>query len=199
MASDVPPPDFASSRAHAHAWRGECLNRFAEVEYRLASLLIRASGDTLYGKDAAARSSADILRKLAGGDGPLAKDSGALLAALADWERFDELRHFLIHAVLTVAVTEEADTIFILRLLARKDGAAEQSTLTLYKHEIDGRRSELERAADALKAQIEAAEKALAVPATSIRSVASTLPAGDLQSANGRSRRSLPGLPIPPR
>src|SRR3546814_542587 len=115
-AASVQNADFRAARSKAHAWRGSCINKLAEVEQRLSSVLTRAAGELSYSGikpvfPHLVGQKFIRLRKLLELTGPLKQHSKVLLPNLVAFAALDELRTHLCHGSLTVAVSDDGETL----------------------------------------------------------------------------------------
>ena len=129
---------IGAARKDAHAFRGAFLDKFARLERSLGSVLVLASKMPDYG--AYARKSPHLygqkialLRKLVDANGPLASLRLEIDALLDNLSQYDELRNFMSHAALEVAVTERDETLYIFRMLRLQKQRAELAELVIPK------------------------------------------------------------------
>lgn len=138
-----------------HAWRGACMQFFAEGEEAVGEALAKLSsvedrGDVVRLRHLLGQKLEDLADVIEA-DGPFAAEGKAVAKALADFRSHEALRAHLAHSVAHVVVERNGDWIIVFRRLSIRSGKPERETRTVDKTEAVETENTLRRHAQSLR------------------------------------------------
>lgn len=149
--SDTP---WAVAANEINAWRGSCLQCFAQVEAAVTETLLCLSADTERGSAIRLRhlvgQKLDDLAVAIGAEGPFGVVGKAASVALAEFRVHEELRVHLGHDVAKVAIERSGKWLVVLRHLSIRARQSQRSTLVLEESDAMQVQAELKRKAQKL-------------------------------------------------
>ena len=162
------PHRFHAARTAVYAWRGACIGRMADIEYRLSRLLLL----TVAHPECVAKSGTlhltgqkfERLRQILVRKGPIKAAVPDGIAILDRYALFDDLRAYLAHATLELSETENGVMLWTLRLLRFSGATATSSALVMTEAEARTARQALLASGRAVVAMFDRVEAALALP-----------------------------------
>jgi hypothetical protein len=95
------------------------------------------------------------LRKLMSEAGPLKSRISGVAPLVEKLASFEDLRHFMAHGTVEVALKQDGEPIYIFRMICDPDGKTDP-TLTLTRPEAQSRRARLADITKALASKLEA-------------------------------------------
>ena len=154
-------PNYDKAKQSAKILRGEVIDLFAQVEHAVGVVLAHAA--TLPEYQALKPKFPHLLgqklerlRELMS-NGPL-KSRGSSIVPLVDkLASFLDLRHFMVHGIVDVALKQSGDPIYEFRMLRSSDGLSESLTLT--RPEVQSRKDRLAGIAKDLESKLDSISK----------------------------------------
>ena len=144
----------------AQMLRGEVIDLFAQIERAVSTVLVHASTLPEYKALKPAfphlmGQKLERLRKLMSEDGPLKSRINGVAPLVEKLASFEDLRHFMAHGTVEVALKQSGEPIYIFRVICDPDGEIDP-TLTLTRPEAQSRRARLADITKALASKLEA-------------------------------------------
>ena len=102
--------------------RGEVIDLFAQVERAVSAVLVHAAALPKYKAVKPAfphliGQKLERLRMLIGDGGPLISHAGGVAALVDKLAAFEDLRHFMAHGTVEVALKQSGDPIYVFRMI----------------------------------------------------------------------------------
>lgn len=159
-----PVDSYAEARRAAFNWRGECIGYFTTVEQRVSALLVRAQDVSPYAEvkppfPHLVGQRFERLRKLLELDGPMRSHAEQAVRALDEFAMHDELRTFLCHGELEVAITKDETVVFLFRVLNFRKQSAVETKMWANQSDVNKQRRKLSAATEALVDTLASLEK----------------------------------------
>ena len=144
----------------AQMLRGEVIDLFAQIERAVSTVLVHAAALPEYKALRPALphlmgQKLERLRKLMSEAGPLKSRISGVAPLVEKLASFQDLRHFMAHGTVEVALKQDGEPIYIFRMICDPDGNADP-TLTLTRPEAQSRRARLADITKALASKLEA-------------------------------------------
>jgi hypothetical protein len=136
----INPKAADSATIHAvNAWRGACLQSFAEAEEAVCEALVALNavderGLTVKLGHLIGQKLEDLSNAI-GPDGPFSDEGKAAFKALADFRSHEDIRAHLAHGVAYSFVERNGEWVVVFRSLAVRSGKPERETRTIDKAE----------------------------------------------------------------
>jgi hypothetical protein len=145
----------------AQMLRGEVIDLFAQIERAVSTVLVHAAALPEYKGLRPALphlmgQKLERLRKLMSEAGPLKSRISGVAPLVEKLASFEDLRHFMAHGTVEVALKQDGEPIYIFRMISDPDGKTDHSTLTLTRPEAQSRRARLADITRALASKLEA-------------------------------------------
>jgi hypothetical protein len=143
--------------------RGEVIDLFAQIERSVSTVLVRAAALPEYKALRPALphlmgQKLERLRKLMSEAGPLKSRISGVAPLVEKLAPFEDLRHFMAHGTVEVALKQDGEPVYIFRMICDPDGKTDPTpTLTLTRPEAQSRRARLADITKALESKLEAA------------------------------------------
>jgi hypothetical protein len=152
--------DYDKARRAAKLLRGEVIDLFAQVERAVAVVLAHAATLPEYHalKPAIPHllgHKIERLRELMKKVGPLKVRASGVVPLVEKFASFENLRHFMAHGIVEVALKQSGEPIYEFRMLCSSDGISE-TVLYLTRPEAQSRTARLADTAIALASMLEA-------------------------------------------
>ena len=151
---------YEKAQRAAKLLRGEVIDLFAQVECAVGAVLAHAA--TLPEYQAMKPSFPHLLghklerlRQLMSKSGPLKSRANGIVPLVDKFSSFDDLRHFMAHGIVEVALKKNGEPIYVFRMLSASDGLSE-TALILTRPEAQSRTARLADIAMALASKLEA-------------------------------------------
>ena len=152
---------YDKAQRAAQMLRGEVIDLFAQVEHAVNGVLIHAAAlleyktlkpafPHLLGKKL------ERLRKLMTEVGPLRAHANRVAPLLDRLASFEELRRFMAHDVVEVALKQSGEPIYVFRMDCAPSDGSKDSTLTLMRPDAQSRTARLADTVKALVPKLEA-------------------------------------------
>jgi len=161
---NVQPPSqksrYDTAQRAAQKLRGEVIDLFAQVEYAINAVLVHAAALPEYKtlKPAFPRllgQKLERLRQLMTEAGPLRSHANEVAPLVDKLEPFLDLRHFMAHGIVEVALKRSGEPIYVFRIsCTSSDGTG--STLTLTRPDAQSRTARLAGTVRALASKLDA-------------------------------------------
>jgi hypothetical protein len=144
----------------AQMLRGEVIDLFAQIERAVSTVLVHAAALPEYKGLRPALphlmgQKLERLRKLMSEAGPLKSRISGVAPLVEKLASFEDLRHFMAHGTVEVALKQNGEPIYIFRMICDADGKTDP-TLTLTRPEAQSRRARLADITKALASKLEA-------------------------------------------
>ena len=152
---------YDGAQRAAQMLRGEVIDLFAQIERAVSTVLVHAAALPEYKalKPALPHlmgQKLERLRKLMSEAGPLKSRINGVAPLVEKLASFEDLRHFMAHGTVEVALKQNGEPIYIFRMICDPDGETDP-TLTLTRPEAQSRRARLADITKALASKLEAA------------------------------------------
>jgi len=149
----------AAQRA-AQMLRGEVIDLFAQIERAISTVLVHAAALPEYKALRPAfphllGQKLQRLRNLMSEAGPLKSRANGVAALVDKLASFEDLRHFMAHGTVEVALKQSGEPIYIFRMICATSDGLTDSTLALTRPEVQSRRARLADIAKALASKLE--------------------------------------------
>ena len=150
---------YDGAQRAAQMLRGEVIDLFAQIERAVSVVLVHAAALPEYKalKPALPHlmgQKLERLRKLMSEAGPLKSRIGGVAPLVEKLASFEELRHFMAHGTVEVALKQDGEPIYIFGMICDSDGKT-NSTLTLTRPEAQSRKARLADLTKALASKLE--------------------------------------------
>ena len=151
---------YDGAQRAAQMLRGEVIDLFAQIERAVSTVLVHAAALPEYKafRPALPRlmgQKLERLRKLMSEAGPLKSRISGVAPLVEKLASFDDLRHFMAHGTVEVALKQDGEPIYIFRMICDPDRMTDP-TLTLTRPEAQSRRARLADITKALASKLEA-------------------------------------------
>ncbi len=152
---------YDTAHRAAQALRGEVIELFAKIEQAVGAVLVHAATLPEYKALKPAFPhlmglKLERLRQLMGEGGALRSRASGTASLVDKLSSFEELRHFMAHGVVEVALKENGEPIYVFRMISASSGTPSESTLILTRPEAQSRTARLASLAGALASKLEA-------------------------------------------
>lgn len=151
---------YDGAQRAAHMLRGEVIDLFAQIERAVSTILVHAAALPEYKALRPAfphlmGQKLERLRKLMSEAGPLKSHISGVAPLLEKLASFEDLRRFMAHGTVEVALKQDGEPIYVFRMICDPDGKIDP-TLTLTRPEAQRRRAHLADLTKALASKLEA-------------------------------------------
>lgn len=158
---------YDTAHRTAQTFRGEVIDLFAKIEQAVGAVLVHAA--TLPDYKALKPAFPHLmglklerLRQLMSNGGALNSRANGTASLVDKLASFEELRHFMAHGVVEVALKQNGEPIYVFRMITSASGVPSESTLILTRPEAQSRTARLADLAKALATKLEAITDGLA-------------------------------------
>jgi hypothetical protein len=158
MCNPLPKPGYDKAQRSAKQLRGEVIDLFSQVEHAVGEVLAHAAAMPEYKalKPAIPHlmgHKLERLRELMSKVGPLKSRISGVVPLVDKFASFEDLRNFMAHGIVEVALKQSGEPIYVFRMFGREDG------LTLTRPDAQSRTARLADVAKDLASKLEAISK----------------------------------------
>ena len=152
---------YDKAQRAAQMLRGEVIDLFAQAEHAVNEVLIHAATLPEYKALKPAfpylmGQKLQRLRKLMTEVGPLRAHANKVAPLIDNLASFEELRHFMAHGIVEVALKQSGEPIYVFRMDCAPSDGSKDSTLTLLRPDAQSRTARLADTVKALAPKLEA-------------------------------------------